>query len=791
MTEPGPAPLVSVIIANFNGRHHLERCLPALVATTGVALEVIVVDNGSADGSVDWLQRNWPNVRLLALRRNFGFGEANRQCVESARGRYVALLNSDTEVEPGWLSALLEGLESDPNIAAACSLLRLLDHPELVNARGGGMTRLGYGVDRDFLLPYEGAPDVTGAPRVRETLFPTAAAMMMRREEFFSLGGFDRSFFMYHEDVDLGWRLWLLGRRVVVCEGSIVYHKFLGTSRAARGLRWRALLGLRHNLRSLAKHYEAWNLVLAVRRLLIVLARQRAYLHIVHALAWNLVHLPGTLAERLRLQRRRTISDEELFERGLIGRAPIPPPPPELPAVERAADAAHHVPSHELLPGRPSAVGWLGYGWFAPELVNGEPARRISGHARCFLRVRQGESGRLSLEVQLPVAAGEARAVTVRCAATEISKKIGSDGWETVSLPARADQAGTLDVHLLSPTFVPHESTENWDFRKVGCAVRAVRFTPDVPWEKRRYSSVSVVIPTHNRWPVLQETLSALERQACARFEVIVVDDGSTDGTWENLQRFRDEHRSLALTALHQENLKQGQARNHGLRYAHGDLVLFLGDDIVPDPGCVQAHLDRHNELGEGFGVVGFTDWHRERMRVTPFLEFLNLDGAQFSFGRLTDGEEAPFTNFYTSNVSLARDVLGDEPFHAGFTSYGWEDIELGWRLQLSGLRMVYHRIASARHMHPMTVAGFCERQIHVGSTIEALFRICPELRGNPYLPPERPPRRWHLLRFILRPLVPVLEVVDRLGIALPWKLYRELVTCGFYVGRRRPEPAA
>jgi hypothetical protein len=178
-------------------------------------------------------------------------------------------------------------------------------------------------------------------------------------------------------------------------------------------------------------------------------------------------------------------------------------------------------------------------------------------------------------------------------------------------------------------------------------------------------------------------------------------------------------------------------------------------------------------------------------MRVTPFLEFVNLDGAQFSFGRLTDGEEAPFTNFYTSNVSLARDALGDEPFHAGFTSYGWEDIELGWRLQLSGLRMVYHQAASARHIHPMTVTGFWRRQIHVGSSIEALFRVCPELRGNPYLPPERPPRRWHLLRFILRPLVPVLEAVDRLGIGLPWKLYRELVTCGFYVGRRRPEAAA
>lgn len=790
MTQPAPAPLVSIVIANFNGRHHLGRCLPALFATTGVAFEVIVADNGSTDGSVEWLRREWPGVRVVALRRNHGFGEANRRGAEAALGRYLALLNSDTVVEPGWLSGLLEALESDPGIAAACSLLRLLDHPDLVNARGGGMTRLGYGVDRDFLLPYQGPPEATGAPRVRDVLFPTAAAMLMRRDEFFSLGGFDRTFFMYHEDVDLGWRLWLLGRRVVVCEGSVVYHKFLGTSKASKGLRWRALLGLRHNLRSLAKHYQAWNLLLVVRRLLIVLARQRAYLHILHALAWNVVHLPGTLVQRFRLQRVRAISDEELFDRGLISRAPIPPPAPELPAVEGAADAAAWVPSPELFPGRPSVVGRLGYGWYAPELVDGEPVRRIGGHARCFLRVREGESGRLSLEVQLPPAAGEGRTVTVRCVGAESSRRIAGDGWETVSLPVRADAAGVLDVHILSPTFEPHTSAGNWDFRRVGCAVRTVRFAPEVPWEKRAYRSVSVVIPTHNRWAVLQETLDALERQSCRALEVIVVDDGSTDGTWENLQRHREQHPDLDLTILRQANLKQGRARNHGLRHAHGDLVLFLGDDIVPDPGCVQAHLDKHNELGEGFAVVGFTDWHRERMRVTPFLDFVNLDGAQFSFGRLEDGEEAPFTNFYTSNVSLARDALGEEPFHDAFTSYGWEDIELGWRLELSGLRMVYHRAASARHIHPTTVAGFWSRQIHVGSSIEALFRVCPGLRGNPYLPAERPPRRWHVLRFVLPPLVPVLEAVDRLGVRLPWKLYREVVTCGFYVGRRRSEAA-
>jgi GT2 family glycosyltransferase len=791
MTPPAAAPLVSVVIANFNGRHHLERCVPALLATSGVAFEVIVADNGSSDGSVAWLAERWPQARVLAFGRNLGFGEANRRAALAAHGSYVAFLNSDTVVEPGWLAALVETLEDAPEIAAACSVLRLLEHPDLVNARGGGMSRLGYGLDHDYLLPYEGPPEVSGSPPVADVLFPTAAAMLMRRGEFFALGGFDRSFFMYHEDVDLGWRLWLAGRRVVVCERSVVHHRFLGTSKAARGLRWRALLGLRHNLRTLAKHYEPWTLALVVRRLFIVLMRERAYLHILHALAWNLLHLPGTIAARARVQRRRAMTDRELFERGLISRAPLPPPPPEPPGITDAAEAAHWIPSPSLVPGRPSEAGRLGYGWFAPELLGGEAVRRTGGHARFFVRVRPRDAGRLAVEVLLPAAAGEARNVTVRCGVAELSRRIDGDGWEELTLPVEADETGVLEGHILSPTFVPHDARGNWDMRRVGCAVREIRFTPLAAWGRRTFSSVSVVIPTHNRWPVLEQTLIALERQTCRHFDVVVVDDGSTDGTFAALQRFREQHPALKLTSVRQENLKQGQARNHGLRHASGALVLFLGDDVVPDPGCVQAHLDRHNALGEGYAVVGFIDWHRERMRVTPFLEFVNLDGAQFSFGRLADGDEAPFTNFYTSNVSIARDLLGEAPFHAAFTSYGWEDVELGWRLQRRGVRIMYCRSASARHVHPTTVASFWRRQVHVGGSIEALFRVCPELRGNPFLPGERPPRRFHLERLVVPLLVPLLAAADRAGARLPWTLYRDVVRCGFYIGAHRSGAAS
>ncbi|RLE20921.1 MAG: hypothetical protein DRJ65_17155, partial [Acidobacteria bacterium] len=148
--DPTRTALVSVIIVNFNGRHHLEKCLPALALTEKAKIETIVVDNGSDDDSLAWLAQHHPEVRLVEIGANVGFGEGNRQGLLAARGAYAAFLNSDTVVEPGWLHEMLRVLCLDPRIAAACSTLKLLQHPTILNGRGGGMSKLGYGYDRHY-----------------------------------------------------------------------------------------------------------------------------------------------------------------------------------------------------------------------------------------------------------------------------------------------------------------------------------------------------------------------------------------------------------------------------------------------------------------------------------------------------------------------------------------------------------------------------------------------------------------------------------------------------------------
>ena len=780
--DPARSTSVSVVLVNYNGRHHLERCLPALAATRDVPVETIVVDNGSNDNSLEWLAVNHPGVRVLAMGANLGFGAANQRGIEAASSEYVALLNTDTMVEPGWLRALLATLMADPGIGAACSTLRLLGHPGVLNASGGGMTKLGFGFDQEF-----GQPAGGDTPVLAECLFPTAAAMLMRRRDFEAVGGFDPEFFMYHEDVDLGWRLWLEGLRVVVVGDSIVHHAHGGTLKRERSLEWRERLGARHNVRSLLKHYEFWSMVRAARGLLRLWRHQRAYGLACHVAVWNAVHLPSTLRARRHVQRRRRISDRELFTRGLIQIAPYPPPTPELPRADEMTLPERWFVSHVLLPGYHSALGRLGYGWYPPEPIDGGIARAAAPRARCFLRTASGARGRVEVTLHRPEVARSGRPVTLRCNGRKVvSEQPVASFWERVQVESVADDRGVLTVDLESPPWVPHDLFGNWDFRTLGFAVRDVRF---VPSESRTspLSSVSVVIPTFNRREVLLKTLEALSEQTLADFEVVIVDDGSSDGSVAAVRAWAERREPpFRLVVVEQPNAGPGAARNRGVAEASGDLVVFLGDDTVPSHDFLVRHLSRHGELEGPCAVVGFTDWDRERMRVTPVLERINEEGQQFGYRHMVDGHDVPYTCFYTSNLSFERSILLEEPFNEGFAHASWEDVELGYRLSLRGVRVVYDRSATVAHYHPYDLTRFLVRQTRVGGTLGRLLELHPELANDPFLPPTRPSRSVRLVGRLSRLIAPICDRLDRYGVKLPTRLVDELMLAAFFRGKRQ-----
>ena len=212
------APDVSVVIVNWNGRRFLDACLEAVRAQEGVAFETILVDNASADGSAEFVEERFPWVRVIRLAENRGFAGGNNAGVREARGRYVAFLNNDTAADPGWLRALLAGVDEASGFALASSRVVYMHDPNIVDSAGDGMLRWGGAFKHHHGGP---AAEVRDS---REVFGVSGAACLMPKAVFDELGGFDEHFFASHEDVDLSYRARLRGYRCRYVADAIVRH---------------------------------------------------------------------------------------------------------------------------------------------------------------------------------------------------------------------------------------------------------------------------------------------------------------------------------------------------------------------------------------------------------------------------------------------------------------------------------------------------------------------------------------------------------------------------------------
>jgi GT2 family glycosyltransferase len=232
--------------------------------------------------------------------------------------------------------------------------------------------------------------------------------------------------------------------------------------------------------------------------------------------------------------------------------------------------------------------------------------------------------------------------------------------------------------------------------------------------------NLSILIPTYRRREMLRRCLEAFDAQvlpAGKRFEVVVVDDGSCDGTPELLGSLRPQGFELRWRAA-ERNAGQGAARTLGLGLSSGELVLFTGDDIVPDRHFVAEHLAAHREGPQvRLAILGKTVWPSD-IPITTVMRHIDGVGAQqFSYHYLRDGSIVDYRHFYTSNISLPAWLLHEQPylFDPAFTTYGYEDVELGYRLAQRGMRIRYTARALGFHYHPYTVYGFAERQYRSG----------------------------------------------------------------------------
>jgi glycosyltransferase involved in cell wall biosynthesis len=236
----------------------------------------------------------------------------------------------------------------------------------------------------------------------------------------------------------------------------------------------------------------------------------------------------------------------------------------------------------------------------------------------------------------------------------------------------------------------------------------------------------SVVIPTYNRMEMLMRVLKALEDQRDAPpFEVIVINDGSTDPT----QNIPTMHWDLRMHFRTQPNSGPGKARNHGVSLATGKFIVFIGDDTVPERDFLAEHARTHTAANDDpfVACLGYTGWPRKE-RVTAFMDYINDYGLQFGYKLIRDGETVPFNFFYTSNISIDRGLLTESPFDTTFPAAAWEDIELAYRLDERGLKIRYNARAVTRHYHQMTIDSFAKRQYTVGKSGAIFYRKHPDL---------------------------------------------------------------
>jgi GT2 family glycosyltransferase/glycosyltransferase involved in cell wall biosynthesis len=258
---------VSVVVVNYRGAEDTIACLDGLRDLDYEDLEVIVVDNASGDGSAEVLTARFPDARVLALEENTGFAGGCNHGAAQATGQYLAFLNNDARPDPAWLRVAVETLHADTSIACVAS--KVLDwEGETVDFVDAAMSFYGHA----FKL-HVGAPDGSIPDKAADVLFASGAAMVMPTDIFERVGGFDPRYFMFFEDVDLGWRLWLYGYRVRYVPESLVYHRH-HQSMGGYGA-WREQYLLERNaLFTIFKNYDDDNLgrvlpaalMLAVRR---------------------------------------------------------------------------------------------------------------------------------------------------------------------------------------------------------------------------------------------------------------------------------------------------------------------------------------------------------------------------------------------------------------------------------------------------------------------------------------------------------------------------------------------
>jgi hypothetical protein len=320
--EKRNAPLVSVLVLNYNGKRFLDDCFQSVLSATYPNCEVVMIDNKSTDDSVAYMKKNYPQVKIFQTGADAGFSRAYNMGFEIAQGKYFVLLNNDVKVAPDWLEPLVAEAESYPEVGALQPKLLSLRKPdefEYAGASGGYIDVYGYPFSRGRLFQTV-EKDNGQYDDVVQVFWTTGAAMFVRADILSKSGGLDKDFVHHMEEIDMCYRINLVGYILKVVPASIVYHYGGGTIKyeSYSKLYWNH----RNSIFMMLKNLERKNLfrfifarfaldAITLFRSLVSL-NFKQFAAIFHAYFWLLFH-PGMVSrKRKQVQKDRVIADKEL-----------------------------------------------------------------------------------------------------------------------------------------------------------------------------------------------------------------------------------------------------------------------------------------------------------------------------------------------------------------------------------------------------------------------------------------------------------------------------------------------
>jgi GT2 family glycosyltransferase len=662
-------PDVSILIANCSGRRHLESCLPSLEALDYPRdrFEVVLVDNGSSDDSVAWTREHFPSTRIVAFPRNLGFAPAYNLAVRETRGEFVAFLNNDTRVAPEWLGALVGAAESS---RAACAGSLILDWDgRRVDFAGGVTSIVGHAwSDHENRLADE-------LCEIEPTLlFACAGSMLVRREAWDEADGFDADYFAYFEDVDFGWRLSLLGHRVVLAPDAVTYHRLHGTS-GAWAFSPRLRLYERNALFTIYKCLEEEHLarVLPVA-LALTLARGLRYSSLpsdrfafgratpdvvpvapqtiatLLAIEEFGTALPSLRNKRASVQHKRRVADKDLW---LLFRDPL-----RIHALGDPYEAAAR-----------ALIDTFGL----KEMIDG-------GFTTTEAAMSGAPGGSRALQLRLPDLRLDAPASRPSCE----SDSTAGPGVTAPDTARPSTSSGRTEERACSDATVRPEALEG----------RTAHSPSDAPL-------VSVIVLTALGPRHLPSCLDSLVAQTypADRLEILVVDNGSAEDPTPCVTR----HARLARAIRLQTNSGFCAGNNAGAKEARGEYVVFLNDDTRADPRFVEALVATAERRG-ATAVGGLVlSWNGDRIDFAG--GGMNFHGKGFQ----TDVDSPDIARakvekpiLFPCGASMLvrrRWFLDAGGFDEALFAY-FEDLALGWQVWLRGGEVWFAPEAISYHLH-------------------------------------------------------------------------------------------